>query len=440
MIDFSGAYVKAARYLLPTPFTIAILLSLLVLGLCIFVGENSLTESLSFWEKGLWKGNNFAFHCMYMLVIGHVIALSKPFEWLTDKLLAFIKNGATAAFFVTLLAVITGLINWGLGLIIGAIFARKVGEHCKRKKIKASYPILGAAGYAGLMVWHGGLSGSAPLTISKNGHDLYDLMGVISTHKTLFSNLNLAATFLCLLLLPTLMYFVARVNSRKSIEIARATALKSNSSEKDILGIERLDASKWFSRVIGFGLLLYALYRLIDLSLNLNLAIINLTLFAVALLLHQNVNKMLQALDQAIVGASGILLQFPLYFGIMGMMNGGDLAKDLSDFFVSISSKSSLPIYTFFSAGILNIFVPSGGGQWAVQGPIIIDACKSLMVPLEKGIMAMCYGDQLTNMLQPFWALPLLGITGLKAKDILPYTLILMFGGLTIFISVLMIF
>ena len=104
------------------------------------------------------------------------------------------------------------------------------------------------------------------------------------------------------------------------------------------------------------------------------------------------------------------------------------------------STEFSLPIYTFFSAGLVNIFVPSGGGQWAVQGPIIINASLSLGLPLPKAIMALAYGDQLTNMLQPFWALPLLGITGLKAKQILPYTLVLFFAGMVIFLLGLVIF
>ena len=109
-------------------------------------------------------------------------------------------------------------------------------------------------------------------------------------------------------------------------------------------------------------------------------------------------------------------------------------------FFVSISNETTFPIFTFISAGLVNIFVPSGGGQWAVQGPIIVDAATQLGVSIPKSVMALAYGDQLTNMLQPFWALPLLGITGLKAKEILPYTLILLLAGIVIFIGGLLAF
>jgi short-chain fatty acids transporter len=167
---------------------------------------------------------------------------------------------------------------------------------------------------------------------------------------------------------------------------------------------------------------------------------INLLLLGLCLLFHQSITSFLRAIDQAIGGASGILIQFPLYFGIMGLMNHSGLVQYFSDFFVNVSTSTSFPVYTFFSAGFVNIFVPSGGGQWGVQGPIILQAATELGVPLPKAIMALAYGDQLTNMLQPFWALPLLGITGLKATAILPYSFALMLVGTVIYISVLLIF
>jgi short-chain fatty acids transporter len=167
---------------------------------------------------------------------------------------------------------------------------------------------------------------------------------------------------------------------------------------------------------------------------------INLLLLGLGLSLHRHVNGFLAALDSAIGGASGILIQFPLYFGIMGIMAGSGLAAQLSDFFVSISSTYSFPVLTLLSASILNVFIPSGGGQWGVQGPIVLQAAMEIGASIPKSIMALAYGDQLTNMLQPFWALPLLGVTGLKAKEILPYSLLVMCLGAVIFTAVLLIF
>lgn len=440
MSNFSEKYIKAARYILPAPFTIAIVLTLIVYLISVGMG-NGWMDTFDFWQGNLFgsKGNSFAFQCMYMLVVGHVIALSKPFDQATNWLLGFVDNGAKAALLVSLVAIGAGLFNWGLGLIIGALFARKVGEYAKRKKIPIHYGVIGAAGYAGLMVWHGGLSGSAPLLITKDNHDLVDQMGTIALDQTIFSPMNLTASLLLIGIIPLLMFFVAKRVGSKPIYIPKsASARKEN---EDLIGAEKLDHSAWVARIIGIILFGFAIYKIADVGLyGLSLGIVNFVLFALAILFHKNFTSFLKALDQAIVGGAGILIQFPLYFGIMGIMSGGGITEEMSHFFVSISNEVTFPIYTFFSAGIVNVFVPSGGGQWAVQGPVIIQACQDMGIDLSKGIMSMCYGDQLTNMLQPFWALPLLGITGLKAKDILPYTLILMLGGIVIFTTVLLAF
>jgi short-chain fatty acids transporter len=163
-------------------------------------------------------------------------------------------------------------------------------------------------------------------------------------------------------------------------------------------------------------------------------------MLGLGIILHGNFKNFLKAVEEAIGGASGILIQFPLYFGIMGIMGSSGMINQISDFFVSVSTQTTLPIFTFFSAGLVNIFVPSGGGQWAVQGPLVLQSAVALNVPLSKAVMALSYGDQITNMLQPFWALPLLGITKLKAKEILPYTLLFMLVGSIIYIAGLLIF
>ena len=156
--------------------------------------------------------------------------------------------------------------------------------------------------------------------------------------------------------------------------------------------------------------------------------------------MHKSIFTFLGAIDQAIGGVSGILIQFPLYYGIMGIMKDAGLMSSVAEYISSIATDQSFPILTLMSSGALNVLVPSGGGQWIVQGPILIETAINNDISLSKTVMAMSYGDQLTNMMQPFWALPLLAITGLKAKEILPYTLLLMGAGLIIFTTALIIF
>jgi len=203
---------------------------------------------------------------------------------------------------------------------------------------------------------------------------------------------------------------------------------------------------KWqpLAVVLGLLLLFLAFSLLVNSSASIykqvNPNFINLLLLGLSILLMGNFSRFLAAVDQAIVSTSGIMIQFPLYAGIMGIMKYSGLMALISEGFTSISTELTFPLFTFVSAGIVNIFVPSGGGQWAVQGPIIVEAAQQIGVDTPKSIMAMAYGDQMTNMIQPFWALPLLGITGLKAGQILPYSFRLMLVGGVVFLTGLLVF
>ncbi len=464
-MSFSEKLIKAFRQFLPSPFTIAILLSLLTFLLAWLLtktpdqgwGQYALTL-LGKWETGLWhKGLMvFCLQMMLMLVLGHVLALTKPVNYLIEKGLTWCKDTATAAFTVTLLTLLVALFNWGLGLIFGAIFARKVGEKALRENIPLNYPLIGAAGYSGLMVWHGGISGSATTKVAETGHlksmmkdstnaDLLaNLPDQITFAETVFSTMNLVATVAIIVVLTSFVYWLGKRSNPQKVILPPST-LKEEGLKIAPYGAEKLDHSRFMAYLFGGVVLFYACYKAFILPEKISLAFINpnyinFTLLGLGILFHGSFHHFLKAVNEAITGAAGILIQFPLYFGIMGLMNGSGLVNIFSDFFVAISNQVTFPLWTFVSAGIVNIFVPSGGGQWAVQGPVIVETAQQLGVSLPKCIMALCYGDQLTNMLQPFWALPLLGITGLKAKEILPYTLLLMGLGILVFSIILLIF
>ncbi len=436
------------KRILPRPFTIAVLLTIFTLVLALLITEKQSNKSqilvlLSYWEEGLWNPPLlvFAVQMMLMLVLGHVLALSKPINYIIEKITSFCNNTANSAAIITFCTLLVSLVNWGLGLIFGAIFARKVAENASEKRLAINYPIIGAAGYSGLMVWHGGISGSAPIKIAEEEHFLADKMGVISQSETIFSNMNISVSILLLLILPSIMYYIGKRNKGKIITLKKQEIKE----ESTIHASERLDHSNIIALIFGGIILLLAFYKAFIFPDKISLNIItpnyiNLVLLGLAIIMHQNFNNFLNAIDNAINGASGILIQFPLYFGIMGIISNSGMIEIMSSFFVNISTTTTFPVFTFISAAIVNIFVPSGGGQWAVQGPIIIEAANQLNVSISKSVMALAYGDQITNMLQPFWALPLLGITGLKAKEILPYTLILLLAGCIIFIGGLLIF
>lgn len=448
-MSFTQKYAEWFRRILPSPFSIAILLTLFTLILTLFISDKSPAILLFDWQEGLWSSSllAFAFQMMLMLVLGHTLALSSFFDKLISWLVKPIITTAKAAAIVTFATIIIAFINWGLGLIFGAILARKLGESFTRKQLPLNYPLIGAAGYVGLMVWHGGLSGSALTKVAESGHlqvisKNASLPEAIYYGDTVFSSMNISAFLLLLVLIPLTFYYLGTRVKSQIPEIK--TAFINTLENKNLEGAERIDQSQIFSKTIGILLVAFAAFLALSYegpSLGfITPNYINFSLLALCLLLHSSFTSFLSAVEDAITGSSGILIQFPLYFGILALMQSGGLIELVSNWFIEVSNTATLPLFTFFSAGLVNIFVPSGGGQWAIQGPIILEAATKLGVPLPKMILALAYGDQLTNMLQPFWALPLLSITGLKAKDILPYTLVLFLLGFLIFVGVLLLF
>lgn len=438
---------------LPSPFAIAIILTLVTMLMALFFTQgpkegNHFLSILSYWEGGIWNNSLlvFAYQMMLILVLGHILVLSAPMDRLIQKLTGFVSNTQNAVVLVSFTTLLVSFFNWGLGLIFGAILARKVGEAAQQRGFSINYPLVGASGYVGLMLWHGGISGSAPAKVSESGHlasfmsgigneaSLAQLPDLIPYSETVFSAQNLILFGILLALIPLTLKILAKKSVPTPINLPEYKTPVTQGEQ--IQGAERLDQSNYFG--IGFGILVLLAFiyhyheALAELIVTPNM--LNFLMLGLGLIFHGNFSSFLSALEEAIKGTSGILIQFPLYFGIMGIMRDSGMVVQISDFFVSIANETTLPLFTFISAGIVNIFVPSGGGQWAVQGPIVVESALKLGVPLPKAIMALAYGDQLTNMLQPFWALPLLGITKLKAREILPYTLIMMLLGAVVFV------
>lgn len=454
---------KAAQFIersfkkfIPAPFTLAVLLTLLTMVLAFaFTGNRSIKgveHILIAWQAGMWDPALlvFAVQMMLILVLGHVLVLSKPMATLTARLTSVINSNTSAVIIVSVSTMIVAFFNWGLGLIFGAIMARKVAEAAQKRGFKINYPLIGAAGYAGLMVWHGGISGSAPLKAAEKGHlaslfnqaDNVEILSMlpsyISTETTIFASWNLLLFAALLLAIPAVLYFVSKATPLTNVSLPEE---RKTFTAPVVKGAERLDHSKWLNMLFALLLLTafgFSYWPNIS-EMNLTPNMLNFLMLGLCILLHGSFASFLHALEEAIIGAAAILIQFPLYFGIMGIMRETGMVNEIALFFSSIANEWSMPVYTFFSAGLVNIFVPSGGGQWAIQGPVVLESALKLNVPLNKAIMAFAYGDQITNMLQPFWALPLLAITKLKARQILPYTLILMLTGMVIFLAGLLI-
>ena len=432
--------------LVPDPLVIAIVLTAIVMIAAVLAGRAP-SQVITDWggAKGVWALLKFTMQMCTMLVLGGALAVSPAVH---RTIVAVASRASSPRVLVGLCAAASislALVNWSLCIVGGALFARVAGTVARRRGWTLHYPLLCAAGYCGMMVWHGGLSSSAPLK-STTAADMVEVLGgtlaaqvgVIPLSDSLFGALNLCVSGGLLVLGPLL--FMALTPAAGDDPDAMAAPELDSVTTPDDRAAEATVASEstWVERFerssVHVYLMVLATAAAVLLLLSrggagrLDFNTVNLALWCVALLAHGRLDRFVAACEVGVRGCTGIILQFPLYAGIMGVMAASGLSGALSTLFAS-AGKEAFTTVGFLAAGLLNLFVPSGGGQWAVQGPILVQGALELGVPVADVVMAMAYGDEWTNMLQPFWALPLLAITGVRARDIVGYTALWMLLG-----------
>ncbi|WP_035000976.1 short-chain fatty acid transporter [Bhargavaea cecembensis] len=418
---------------LPDPYIFVAVLTLVVFLLGLGLTDTGPIEMVDYWGDGFWGLLAFAMQMVIVLVAGHVLANSPFFKRLLSTLAGIAKSPGAAILLVSVVSIIASWINWGFGLVIGALFAKEIAK----KVTNVDYRLLVASAYAGFVVWHGGLGGSIPLSIATPDHPFAGQIGVISTTDTIFTPYNLFIVLVLLITIPLLnRWMMPKPEDTVTVDPAKLEEPIEVEEPSEKTPASRMEDSVVLSMLIGALGLIYLIHHFVRNGFDLNLNIVNLIFLILGIILHGTPRRFLAAVANAVKTAGGIIIQFPFYAGIMGMMTSSGLAGVISDAFVSISNEHTFPLFSFYAAGIVNFFVPSGGGQWAVQAPIMLDAAQTLGVDYAKVAMSIAWGDAWTNLIQPFWALPALAIAGLKAKDIMGYCVfVLVLSGIVISIG-----
>ncbi len=408
---------------LPDTFVIAIILTAVVFLAGMVTQGQGIGAMADHWGNGVWKLLGFSMQMVLILVLGTVLAMSRPVKAALRAIARMASTPSQGIILVTLTSMMALWVNWGFGLVVGALLAREVASHVKN----SHFPLLIAAAYSGLLVWHSGLSGSIPLKIASTGDDaLSQLLNgqTVPLLETIFAWQNIAIIIALAISLPILnILMMPDKNNRLGL-----AAEEEPEPAVDLRAMSPAEKLEHYP-IINFLLVAIGavyLFGFFSSGRSISLNEINLCLLLAGLALHINPRNYLNAMNSAIGNSSGIILQFPLYAGVMGMMVGSGLAGAMSQWFVDISSAQSFPVITFLSAGVVNFFVPSGGGQWAVQAPIVVPAAAELGVPVSKAAMAVAWGDAWTNMIQPFWALPLLALSGLNLRQIMGYCVVIL--------------
>ena len=410
--------VKLVERYLPDPYIFVLLLSLLVFVAAVLWQQQSPLQVLQYWGDGFWGLLSFSMQMLLVLITGFMLANTPLVKGMLDRLAKLAGSAGQAIVLVTLVSLAASWLNWGFGLVVGALFAKALA-----KRVKVDYRLLVASAYSGFIVWHGGLAGSIPLTIATANHFSAGQIGVIPTSDTIFASFNLLLVAVLFIAVPLVNYLMLpKAEDSVCIDPAklRDNAYISNPSDRPA---DKLENSLLLGLLVGFAGLAYLVQYFVK-GGGLNLNIVNFLFLFIAIVLHGTPSRLLHSLQLAIKGGAGIVIQFPFYAGIMAIMLQSGLAQSMSQWFVSFATAETLAFWSFISAGIVNIFVPSGGGQWAVQAPVMLPAALQLGADVSRVAMAVAWGDAWTNLIQPFWALPVLAIAGLKAKDIMGFCLL----------------
>ncbi|MGY1665602.1 short-chain fatty acid transporter [Geodermatophilus sp. SYSU D00696] len=424
------------RYI-PSALVFAIVLTFVVALLALLLTDSGPREVVTAWGDGLAGLLAFITQMALILLLGHTLANTGPVRRLLVRLGGVPRSPRSAYVYVFVVAALASLITWGLGLVVGAILAKEVAEQGRERGLRLHFPLLVAAGYSGYVIWHMGYSGSGPLTAATEGSFLAEQLGrTIPVTETTFAWWNLTAAAVTIVVVGLAIGWAAPRGNEKVVPLPAGAEYGTAPAVEDavVTPADRVDASRVPTLLTGLLLVAYLVLHYVDGGTP-TLDVVNWTFLALILLLVRNPFELIALVKNAASNVGEILLQFPLYAGILGIMTATGLITVLSDAFVDVASPTTFGLLTFLSAGLVNFFVPSGGGQFAVQGPIVLDAAERLGVDPAVAIMAVAYGDQWTNMIQPFWALPVLAIAGLKMRDILGYTTVtlvasgLVFGG-----------
>ncbi len=435
---------------MPSPFLFAILLTY-VAATAAFLSEGSgPVEIVRSWYGGFWALLQFAMQMVLILVTANVVAYHPRVRagilWLTR----LPRNGRQAVVLVGVGSMLTGWISWGLGLIFGAILVREMGRRADAAGIPLHYPLLAVAGYMGMsLTWGWGLSSSAGLLQATENNALMQLGfvdRVIPATEWVFHPYPLLLTALGLAYGSLMLYLLCPpdVNCRgirdyvTPDEPATAAGVKSEDVPEYKVEVEvglkrhpsiadRVDNSVVLGGIIALtGLVLFASVFLTEGLRALDLNVLNFGFLMVGLLLYASPARYTGEFNEAVKGSAGVILLFPFYAGIIGIMTGTGLVDTMTESLLSIATPATFPVIAWLTGGAMNIFVPSAGGEWAIVGGPMMLASAELGIPYGQTIASYAVGDAHTNLLNPFWAIPLLAITGLRARDMFGYAITMM--------------
>lgn len=438
-----------ALHYIPDAFIFALLATILIFILSITWAQAPIKTTIDSWGKGFWELIPFTMQMSLIIITGYVLATSKPIYYLITKISSIPKSAQGAILTVGLFAMITSWFNWGFSLIFSAILAKEVAK--RREHFgDTDYRALAASSFLGLgSVWAQGISGSANLQmctkealqptireIVSSGGLVVD--GLIPLKSTVFLWQTLLTVIVEIVVVALIIWFYTPTKSKAKCAKDLGINLYNDGDSLSTRSIKKickkLTPGEWFEHTpflnifVGLAGILYLVFKVID-SENvisvITLNNINFFFLIIGIILHWTPKQLMKSFAEATPAVWGVILQFPFYAGIAGIITLTGLNSHIAHLFVSVSNHVTFPPLISLYSTILGVFVPSGGSKWVIEAPYVMAASHQLKVHLGWMVSVYNLGEALANLIQPFWMLPTLAILGLKARDVMGYTFII---------------
>ena len=429
----------------PDAYVIAVLLTVLAFGLALACTDAGPLDLVRAWGGGFWELLPFGMQMCLIIVTGYVLAVSPPMERALGWLAGRARSPRGAVVMTALLSLGLAWIHWGLSIVGSAVFVRRVA----RRQPRADYRLLVCCAYLGLgTLWHAGLSASMPLLVATPGHFMEPELGIIPVTRTLFHPLNLGLVFATVTILTAL---AARLQPAGGVEPlvdwervpedgAGANSMPTGgvnaaagegAEARPAPGAEPaagrspaqwLEQSRAVNLLVGGAGLTWLVGWFGAKGLQgINLNTVNFAFLMLGVLLHGRPARLLAAAEQGGRYVWGVILQFPFYAGIFGIIKESKLQDVIAGWFTSVAHAHSYPLFVLWYSGVLNYVIPSGGSKWAIEAPYVVKAAHDVGANMDLTVLAYAWGDMLTDIIQPFWAIPLLSIARLSFRDIMGY-------------------
>ena len=424
----ADALARVTTRYIPDSFTIACLLTLVTFAMGMTLGQASPSRTLDAWGSGFWELLPFSMQIAVVIFAGYLVAVSPAMTRVLDAIARVPRSPRQAIAMTAVLSMTICWLNWGMGLIASAVLVRFMA----RRHPDADYRLLVAVAYLGMgATFHAGPSGSVPLLLATPGTFMIKdglIPGPIPLRETVFTPLNLGLTAIVIAGLTAFSALMHpspdRVVRADPDAVGSLAGFVPPARPEQPSPADRLMHAGFANRVVGALGVLYIARHVGASGLNLTLDTVNLLFLSLGILLHPSPASVLKASEEAARSLHGVVLQFPLYAGIYGIIKGTGVAALLAGWFVSVATAQTFPLIVFWYSAFLDYFVPSGGGKWAIEALYVLKAGHELGVPVTKVAMAYAYGDMATNIVQPFWAIPLLSVARLEFRDILGYEIL----------------